>query len=78
MIYYVDTDTEDDFGEPVPKRSRRDEEDKVMKAVMMICTMTWNIYFLEVVLSLKLTRMNGCLKVQYTKLHITKYISLNQ
>ena len=28
MIYYVDTDTEDDFGEPVPKRSRRDEEDK--------------------------------------------------
>ena len=28
MIYYDDTDTEDDFGEPVPKQSRHNEEDK--------------------------------------------------
>ena len=27
--------------------------------------------------SLKLTKMNGCLKVQYTKLYITKYITIS-
>jgi hypothetical protein len=77
VMYHDDSDTEDDSDEPVSKRSRCDEEDNGNESSD---DDIWNIYFLEIVLmkSLKLAKMYGCLKVQYTKLYITKYITFNQ
>ena len=53
MTYYDDSDKEDDFGKPVPKRSQCDEEDKGNESSDhdMPNDMEY-IYFMEAVLSL--------------------------
>jgi hypothetical protein len=80
VMYHDDSDTEDDSGEPVSKRSRCDEEDNGNESSdddMHDNEMEY-IFFGVLMKSLKLTKMNGCLKVQYTKIYITKYITFNQ